>query len=102
MLHPFDVEPSNLLECGMKFRRLVDVNTSGLLSMGLSKLLFVVVVELQSAVENATLAGEIGRAVKSQLGRNVQLTWVEKVPQRVVTEIHSAVGTLPLDPQRLG
>lgn len=71
-LHPLQVQPADLLKGRPELRGLVDINLASLLSVRLPELLpnpgaF------EAADEYPTLAGQIRRAVQSQIRRQTQL-----------------------------
>jgi hypothetical protein len=100
ILHnPFGVQPSNLIKCLPKFASLIDINLASLLCICLPKL-FANLVSLNSLDEDPTLGGEICGTVKTEIGCEGDLIWMEEMIMWIVSEVDRS--TLPVDFERVG
>lgn len=94
VLHPPLVKPAGSFIRSVQFGRLVDVNLAGLLGMGLTELLALVVV-VQTGLEDATLAGEIGCTIQPQAGSQLKFIRVKEMLVRVLAKVQGSA--LPVD-----
>lgn len=97
--NPVGVEPANLVKGRPELRGLVDVNLASLLSVGLAELL-ASPEALETALEHATLAGEIGGAVQAEVAGEDDLVRVKQVVVRVVGQVDGL--TLPVNLEAVG
>lgn len=97
--HPVGIEPAHLVKSSPKFGGLVNVNLACLLSISLAEFL-AGSKALETPLKDATLAGEVGGAVKSQIAREQDLVRVQKMCMGITAQVNRLA--LPINLERIG